>query len=131
MEADAADLQAVAGTGPLADEPDAGVPGVGAGVTGVGAGAGVGVGSGADPATDTAGFELEMLAVSTDIDVTQRSPIVKHEEHTRLKLALLDRKREVLLRLRSERVVDDLVVRRVQGRLDLEEVRLRGIEVYD
>ncbi|KHK95509.1 sodium:proton antiporter [Microbacterium mangrovi] len=126
MEADAADLQAVAGTGPLADEPDAGIPGPGAVVPDAG-GPGVGAGVGAD----AAGFELEMLAVSTDIDVTQRSPLVKHEEHTRLKLALLDRKREVLLRLRSERVVDDLVVRRVQGRLDLEEVRLRGIEAFD
>lgn len=123
MEADAAELGGI-GTGPLPDAPD-GTRSIGAGLGGVGAGAGP------DAGTDTAGFELEMLAVSTDIDLTQRSPLVKHEEHTRLKLALLDRKREVLLRLRSEQVVDDLVVRRVQGRLDLEEVRLRGIEAYD
>ena len=114
MEADAAELEAVAGTGPVADAPGPGIAGMDAAATGVGATS-----------------ELEMLAVSTDIDLTQRSPVVRHEEHTRLKLALLDRKREVLLRLRGEGVVDDLIVRRVQGRLDLEEVRLRGIEVYD
>jgi CPA1 family monovalent cation:H+ antiporter len=121
MEADAAELGAVAGAGPVADDPGADV--AGPGVAGLDAG-GAGVVRGE-------ASELEMLAVSTDIDLTQRSPVVRHEEHTRLKLALLDRKREVLLRLRGEGVVDDLIVRRVQGRLDLEEVRLRGIEAYD
>ncbi|WP_120494006.1 Na+/H+ antiporter [Microbacterium phyllosphaerae] len=74
---------------------------------------------------------LQMLATSIDVDVMQRSPLLRHEEHTRLKLALIDRKREVLLGLRREGTVDDLVVRRIAARLDLEQVRLQGIEEYD
>ncbi|MEU1973435.1 Na+/H+ antiporter [Microbacterium sp. NPDC019599] len=73
------------------------------------------------------GEGLEMLAVSTDIDLTQRSPITRFEEAARLKLALIERKREVLLRLRREGTIDDLVVRRVEAHLDLEEVRLSGV----
>lgn len=67
---------------------------------------------------------LQMLATSDDIDMTQRSPLIRFEEANRLKLALLDRKREVLLRLRREGAIDDLVSRRVQHGLDAEELRL-------
>ncbi|WP_091225939.1 Na+/H+ antiporter [Microbacterium sp. 3J1] len=74
---------------------------------------------------------LQMIATSADVDVMQRSPLLRHEEHTRLKLALIDRKREVLLGLRRSGTVDDLVVRRISARLDLEQVRLQGIEDYD
>ncbi len=74
---------------------------------------------------------LQMIATSADVDVMQRSPLLRHEEHTRLKLALLDRKREVLLGLRRTGTVDDLVVRRISARLDLEQVRLQGIEEFD
>ncbi|WP_312677790.1 Na+/H+ antiporter [Microbacterium sp.] len=77
------------------------------------------------------GPSLEMLASSTGIDLTQRSPLVRFEEATRLKLALLERKREVLLRMRREGTIDDLVERRVEAHLDLEEVRLRGVEQLD
>ena len=72
-----------------------------------------------------------MLATSDGIDLTQRSPIQRFEEATRLKLALLERKREVLLRMRREGTIDDLVERRVEAHLDLEEVRLRGVEQLD
>jgi CPA1 family monovalent cation:H+ antiporter len=37
----------------------------------------------------------------------------------------------VLLGLRRDGTVDDLVVRRISARLDLEQVRLQGIEDYD
>ncbi|MFB4350350.1 Na+/H+ antiporter [Microbacterium sp. CR_7] len=74
---------------------------------------------------------LQMIATSPDVDVMQRSPLVRHDEHTRLKLALIDRKREVLLGLRRSGRVDDLVVRRISARLDLEQVRLQGIEEFD
>lgn len=85
------------------------------------------------PATDADGepapaATLQMLATSDDIDLTQRSPIARHEEATRLKLALLDRKRSVLGRMGREGTIDDLVVRRVGAQLDFEELRLRGIE---
>ncbi len=79
----------------------------------------------------TVSAPLEMLAESDGVDLTQRSPLIRHEEATRLKLALLDREREVLLRLRREGTVDDLVVRRLQSGLDLEEIRARGIESID
>ncbi len=74
---------------------------------------------------------LTMLAASTGIDLTQRSPLVRFEEMTRLKLALLDRKREVLLRLRREGTVDDLLARRLEAHLDAEELRLSGVDDLD
>ena len=72
--------------------------------------------------------QLEMIAVSDDVDLTQRSPILRHKEATRLRLAILDRKREVLLRLRREGTIDDLVARRILADLDIEEIRARGME---
>ncbi|WP_301113123.1 Na+/H+ antiporter [Microbacterium sp.] len=89
---------------------------------------------GVDQATGpdaTDGTVLQMIATSADVDLAQRSPLIRHEEHTRLKLALIDRKREVLLGLRGAGTVDDMVVRRISARLDLEQVRLQGIEEYD
>lgn len=71
---------------------------------------------------------LEMLATSTGIDLTQRSPLVRFEEITRLKLAIIERKREVLQKLRRDGTIDDLIVRRIDGHLDLEEMRLRGAD---
>jgi len=82
--------------------------------------------AGADSASS-----LTMLAASTGIDLTQRSPLVRFEEMTRLKLALLDRKREVLLRLRREGTVDDLLARRLEAHLDAEELRLSGYDDLD
>ena len=92
----------------------------------------VAVSAGTAPDPDgTEGTTLRMIATSADVDLAQRSPLVRHEEHTRLKLALLDRKREVLLGLRGAGTVDDMVVRRISARLDLEQVRLQGIEELD
>jgi CPA1 family monovalent cation:H+ antiporter len=59
------------------------------------------------------------------------SPLARDEEYRRLRLALLDRKREVLLRLRREGAIDDSVARRVQTRIDIEELRLTGVEPVD
>lgn len=75
--------------------------------------------------------QLEMIAVNDDIDLTQRSPLIRHREATRLHLAVLDRKREVLLRLRREGTIDDLVARRILASLDLDEIRARGLERTD
>ena len=71
---------------------------------------------------------LQMLATSDGIDLTQRSPLVRHDELTRLRLALIGRKRDVLHRLRRDGTIDDLVALRIQGKLDLDELRLRGID---
>lgn len=55
----------------------------------------------------------------------------RHEQYARLRLALLERKRDVLLQLRRDGTVDDAVARRVQARLDVEELRLTGVEPID
>ncbi len=72
--------------------------------------------------------QLEMIAVNDDIDLTQRSPLLRHREATRLRLAILDRKREVLLRLRRDGTIDDLVARHILADLDIEEIRARGLD---
>lgn len=77
------------------------------------------------------GQTLQMVATSADVDMLQRSPILRHEEYSRLKLAVLEHKREVLLELRRTGTVDDLIVRRISARLDLEQVRVQGIEELD
>ncbi len=77
------------------------------------------------------GATLQMIATSEDVDRMQRSPLIRHDEFARLKLALLDRKREVLLGLRRSGTVDDVVVRRISARLDLEQLRLQGLEEFD
>ncbi|UJP10557.1 Na+/H+ antiporter [Microbacterium sp. KUDC0406] len=84
--------------------------------------------SAVDPTIAGPTAPLQMLAVSTNVDLLQRSPLVRHDEATRLKLALIERKRDVLHGLRRSGTVDDLIVRRIAARMDLEEVRLRGIE---
>ena len=89
------------------------------------------VGGSAPRRTLIEGATLQMIATSEDVDLMQRSPLVRHDEFMRLKLALLDRKREVLLGLRRSGTVDDLVVRRISARLDLEQLRLQGLEEFD
>ncbi|MFC8681315.1 Na+/H+ antiporter [Microbacterium ureisolvens] len=59
------------------------------------------------------------------------SPRERDEEYSRLRIAVLDRKREVLYRLRREGAVDDAVVTQIQTRLDVEELRITGVEVLD
>jgi monovalent cation/hydrogen antiporter len=51
-------------------------------------------------------------------------PVVRHDDqYTSLSVALIARRREALLGLRDEQRIDDIVLRRVQARLDIEEVR--------
>ena len=90
-----------------------------------------------DPAVE----ELEALLQGQDIvpgaqrearvvQLDEYGPLTRNEEYTRLRLALLDRKRETLLRLRREGTIDDAVSWRIQTRLDIEELRLTGIEPF-
>jgi Na+/H+ antiporter len=54
----------------------------------------------------------------------ESDPVVQHDDqYTSLSLALISRRREALLELRDEQRIDDIVLRRVQARLDNEEVR--------
>ncbi|RLV48239.1 Na+/H+ antiporter [Nocardioides mangrovicus] len=51
-------------------------------------------------------------------------PVLEHHsQYATLSLALIGRRREALLELRDEQRIDDIVLRRVQARLDNEEVR--------
>jgi len=60
-----------------------------------------------------------------DLDPDRPDPAVGLEEqYTALRLALITRKRATVLRLRDERRIDDTVLRQVQARLDIEELRL-------
>ncbi len=106
-------------------------PDDGRGATGAAAGGGAATAEGGVAAAASPTSPLEMIATSDDIDLTQRSPITRHEEATRLRLAVLDRKRAVLQRLRREGTIDDLVVRRIEGHLDIDELRLRGVDQAD
>ncbi|MER5430095.1 Na+/H+ antiporter [Streptomyces sp. NPDC002588] len=72
-------------------------------------------------------YESHLLVVragggetATDDEVVLRH----HRHYTALRLALLAHKRATLVRLRDEREIDDTVLRHVQRRLDIEEVRL-------
>jgi CPA1 family monovalent cation:H+ antiporter len=54
----------------------------------------------------------------------ESDPVVQHHDQYRdLSLALIGRRREALLELRDEQRIDDIVLRQVQARLDIEEVR--------
>lgn len=65
-------------------------------------------------------------------DAASRSDATaRHLEHTKLQLALIERKRDALLRLRRDGDVDDLVARELQTRLDVEELRLTGADPID
>lgn len=59
------------------------------------------------------------------VESSVEEPAVRHDQHyTALRLALLARKRATVVRLRDERRIDDTVLREVQAKLDIEEVRL-------
>jgi NhaP-type Na+/H+ or K+/H+ antiporter len=80
------------------------------------------------------GAEAETAATATAVlepPAPLPSPRERDEEYSRLRIALLDRKREVLYRLRREGAVDDAVVTQIQTRLDVEELRITGVEALD
>jgi hypothetical protein len=53
------------------------------------------------------------------------------QQYSALRKAVLAHKRATVLRLRDERRIDDIVLRQVQARLDLEEVRLSRRELSE
>lgn len=55
-----------------------------------------------------------------DLDDDQQA----EADYSALRLRLVRRKREVVLKMRDERRIDDIVLRRIQNRLDIEEIRL-------
>jgi Na+/H+ antiporter len=73
-------------------------------------------------------YEEHLARAEADRLQTETRPdtLVDHEEYVRLRVAVLDRKREVLHRLRRTGAIDDSVARHIQTRLDIEELRLTG-----
>jgi len=68
--------------------------------------------------------EIEKRRKVLVADGADGDPVIRHDDqYTSLWLALIARKREALLELRDEQRIDDIVLRRVQARLDQEEVR--------
>src|SRR4051794_7669922 len=85
----------------------------------------------AEPSDTVPDSGAESAVLQNRVAVADSSPLARDEEYRRLRLALLDRKREVLLRLRREGAIDDSIARRVQTRIDIEELRLTGVEPVD
>jgi len=75
--------------------------------------------------------EREVNTEERPVQVAENGPLARNEEYTRLRVAMLDRKRETLLRLRRDGTIDDSVALRIQTRLDVEELRLTGVEPLD
>ncbi|ANZ39915.1 Na+/H+ antiporter [Lentzea guizhouensis] len=71
-------------------------------------------------------LEVQRSAASGDEETTQAEA-----EYAALRLELIAHKRATVVRLRDERAIDDIVLRTVQARLDVEEVRLSRREVED
>lgn len=75
-------------------------------------------------------YETHLLVLHADGD-DNTSALRLEQQYTALRLALLARKRATLIRLRDERRIDDIVLRQVQARLDIEEVRLTHRELIE
>ncbi|MEN2741023.1 Na+/H+ antiporter [Microbacterium sp. X-17] len=72
---------------------------------------------------------LEVMDASGNED--DRLLLARDEEYTTLRLALLKRKRDVMIRLRDEGVISDTALRIMQTRLDREELRLSQPELLE
>jgi CPA1 family monovalent cation:H+ antiporter len=57
---------------------------------------------------------------------TDAPTAIRSRQHNDLRLALISHKRATVVRLRDEGVIDDTVLRLLQARLDIEELRLSG-----
>jgi CPA1 family monovalent cation:H+ antiporter len=69
--------------------------------------------------------ELEMQRTLVAASGAGDDPVVQHDDqYTSLLLALIARRRSALLELRDEQRIDDIVLRQVQARLDIDEVRI-------
>ncbi|MBZ5736533.1 Na+/H+ antiporter [Nocardioides mangrovi] len=76
------------------------------------------------PVVDRVRHELGKQRALVAASGEDGDPVVRHDDqYTSLSLALIGRRREALLVLRDEQQIDDIVLRRVQARLDIEEVR--------
>jgi monovalent cation/hydrogen antiporter len=76
--------------------------------------------------------EKHLRVLRANDDGIDDEPALRHDQHyTALRLAVIAHKRATVLRLRDERRIDDTVLRQLQTRLDIEEVRLSRRELAD
>jgi hypothetical protein len=77
-------------------------------------------------------YDKHLRVVRAGGDGVDDEPALRYEQqYTALRLAVLASKRATVVRLRDEQRIDDTVLRQVQTRLDIEEVRLSRREVVD
>lgn len=77
-------------------------------------------------------YEKHLRVLHAGDDGADDEPALRYDQqYTALRLAVLARKRAAVVRLRDERRIDDTVLRQVQTRLDIEEVRLSRRELSD
>jgi monovalent cation/hydrogen antiporter len=77
-------------------------------------------------------YEKHLRVLHAGDDGAHDEPALRYEQqYAALRLAVIARKRATVVRLRDERRIDDTVLRQVQARLDIEEVRLARREVDD
>jgi monovalent cation/hydrogen antiporter len=75
-------------------------------------------------------YEKHLRVLHAGDEGAHDEPALRYEQqYTALRLAVIARKRATVVRLRDERRIDDTVLRQVQDRLDIEEVRLARREV--
>jgi CPA1 family monovalent cation:H+ antiporter len=77
-------------------------------------------------------YEKHLRVLHASDDDANDEPALRYDQqYTALRLAVLSHKRATVVRLRDERRIDDTVLRQVQRRLDIEEVRLSRPEMAD
>ncbi|NLH71233.1 MAG: Na+/H+ antiporter [Brooklawnia sp.] len=71
-------------------------------------------------------YEEHLRATLADQEgVSDHPALVRIQQYTQLKLAMIATKRATVVRLRDQRIIDDSALRIIQAQLDAEEVRLR------
>jgi len=74
--------------------------------------------------------EQHLAAIEADAETEDGAETARaKDQYARLRLAVMQVKRETVLRLRDDRRIDDTVVRALQAQLDIEEIRLTGREI--
>ena len=77
-------------------------------------------------------YEKHLLQLDADGEAEDGDPARQAEhQYSELRLALIGHKRATVVRLRDEQLIDDSVLRQIQSRLDIEEVRLTRRQVLD
>jgi CPA1 family monovalent cation:H+ antiporter len=71
-------------------------------------------------------YEKHLRLLGTESDELAAPVRRAMDDYGALRLELLAHKRATVVRLRDERRIDDTVLRQIQARLDIEEIRLSG-----